>query len=139
MTGTGAPPSGNVALTGNGLVGLQVNLEAPAEVAGEVFLVGPGRTKSVGEIAVGDSELEVPDAGVGTILDGYDRVTFGPTGDEPISFAEIGGPGRRDAPAHGVERRLARRLVTARRARAGRCGCCATTSASSSRASRRAT
>jgi hypothetical protein len=57
-----------------------------------VFLVGPGKAKSVGEIAVGDSELEVPDAGVGTILDGYDRVTFGPTGDQPISFAEIGGP-----------------------------------------------
>ncbi len=69
-----------------------MNLEAPAEVAGEIFLVGPGRTKSVGEIAVGDSELEVPDAGVGTILDGYDRVTFGPTGDQPVSFAEIGGP-----------------------------------------------
>ena len=136
MTGTGAPPSGNVALTGNGLVGLQVNLEAPAEVAGEVFLVGPGKTKSVGEIAVGDSELEVPDAGVGTILDGYDRVTFGPDGRPADLVRGDRRAGRRDAPAHRVERRLARRLVAARRRRAARCGCCATTSASSSRASR---
>ena len=83
-------PSGTVALTGAGLIGLQVNLDAPSSVDADVFLIGPGKQKRVGTIDSGDSELEVENANVGTILDGYDSVAVGPA-DAPLAVALVAG------------------------------------------------
>jgi len=83
---TPAPPAatgGTARLLGRGLEGLAVELESPAPSDWGVWLEGDAGLERIADIAAGDRGFSVADLGLGTVIDGYERVLVGATADAP--------------------------------------------------------